>query len=82
MQHNFSNFEYKKIPEKYIKNFVNKNTIIIMTSNLGSEYILDNDENKDELIAELMDSLNMYKEKQDGKLEQVQEGVSGNNKRV
>ena len=27
-----------------------KNTIIIMTSNLGSDYILDNKENKDELI--------------------------------
>ena len=27
-----------------------KNTIIIMTSNLGSEYILENDENKEELI--------------------------------
>lgn len=27
-----------------------KNTIIIMTSNLGSEYILDNKDNKDELI--------------------------------
>ena len=27
-----------------------KNTIIIMTSNLGSEYILENDDNKDELI--------------------------------
>ena len=27
-----------------------KNTIIIMTSNLGSEYILENDSNKDELI--------------------------------
>ncbi len=27
-----------------------KNTIIIMTSNLGSEYILNNDENSDELV--------------------------------
>ena len=29
-----------------------KNTIIIMTSNLGSEYILENNTNKDELIKE------------------------------
>ena len=29
-----------------------KNTIIIMTSNLGSEYILDNDKNKDDLVIQ------------------------------
>ena len=29
-----------------------KNTIIIMTSNLGSDYILDNDKNKDELVIQ------------------------------
>ena len=29
-----------------------KNTIIIMTSNLGSEYILDNNKNKDELVIQ------------------------------
>ncbi len=31
-----------------------KNTIIIMTSNLGSEYILENKENSDDLVMELL----------------------------
>ena len=36
-----------------------KNTIIIMTSNLGSEYILDNTENANELVMNELRSIHL-----------------------